>query len=581
MTAPRPPAAGSPQPVPSLAGLHAYAPPRHLAPVDLVLSGNEGDHPPAALFADLAADAPRLLRSYPRPAVLERALAERMGIAPDRVFVAAGGDEVIDRACRAYLAPGRRIVLPEPTFVMFAHYAALAGAAVDRVDWPGGSYPLDEVLSRIGADTAIVTVVSPNNPTGAVATAADLQTLSAAAPHAVLIVDLAYTEYADVDLTAAALALPNAIVVRTVSKAWGLAGLRIGYGAGPPALLRPMRAAGGPFSVSGLSLALAERALRDGEERARHHVGVVRDERRALQAVLRDLGMETPDSQGNFALARTGDPVWLRDGLAGLGIAVRVFPGDDALADAVRITCPGDGAAFARLGHALRATCRPQAVLFDMDGVLADVSRSYRAAITQTAAHFGVDVDAAAIRAAKAAGDANNDWVLTHRLVSAAGGDATLAQVTEAFEKLYQGDEDQPGLHREETLLPDPARLRRLARRARLGVVTGRPRADAERFLHDHGLEDVFATVICMEDAPLKPDPAPVRAALAALDVEHAWLVGDTPDDVRAARAAGVVPLGVLAPGEGPADGEAGEILLRAGAARVLDHVDQIEELCP
>ena len=175
-----------------------------------------------------------------------------------RLWVESGA---IDRLCRAYLAPGRRIVMPQPTFVMLPYYAALAGAEIDAVPWREGPYPLEAVLDAVTEQTAVIVVVSPNNPNGAVATAADLRALAEAAPHAVLLVDLAYAEYADEDLTAAALSHPSAVVVRTISKAWGLAGLRVGYAVGSPELIAILRVAGGPFSVSGLSLAVAERAL--------------------------------------------------------------------------------------------------------------------------------------------------------------------------------------------------------------------------------------------------------------------------------------------------------------------------------
>jgi phosphoglycolate phosphatase-like HAD superfamily hydrolase len=106
--------------------------------------------------------------------------------------------------------------------------------------------------------------------------------------------------------------------------------------------------------------------------------------------------------------------------------------------------------------------------------------------------------------------------------------------------------------------------------------VTGRPRIDAERFLAQHAIVPLFTGVICREDAPLKPDPAPVRAALESLNVSGAWMVGDTPDDITAARAAEVVPIGILAPGE--RDGTA---LRAAGAARVLNRIEELLQCLP
>jgi histidinol-phosphate aminotransferase len=564
--------------VDALAAVAPYLPPRHPAPVDLLLAGNEGARPSAELLQWLAARGPEVLRRYPSAAELEATLAARLGVAPARVLVTAGGDEAIDRVCRGFLAPGRRAVVPQPTFVMLPHYAALAGAEIVSVPWPRGPYPLAAVLAAATAPAALIAVVTPNNPTGATATASDLGRLSAAAPHALLLVDLAYAEYADEDLTAAALALPNAIVIRTVSKAWGLAGLRVGYAVGPEPLIAVLRAAGGPFSVSAPSLALAQHALRAREADKDAHVAAVRGEREALRASLVQLGVDALPSQGNFVLARTPRARWLRDGLAGLGIAVRVFPEPD-LADAVRITCPGDAADLARLRSSLAAVLRPQALLFDLDGVLADVSRSYRAAIAETAAAFGVRVTGEDIARAKAAGNANNDWQLTHRLIAAGGGSATLADVTARFEEMYQGTAQQPGLRRHETVVPTRALLERLAAALPLGIVTGRPRRDAERWLAESGLAPLFGAVACLEDGPLKPDPAPVRMALERLGVASAWLVGDTPDDVRAARAAGVVPLGIPAPGEDHA--RAAPILFAAGAARVLRRLEEIAEVLP
>jgi HAD superfamily phosphatase len=110
-------------------------------------------------------------------------------------------------------------------------------------------------------------------------------------------------------------------------------------------------------------------------------------------------------------------------------------------------------------------------------------------------------------------------------------------------------------------------------------VVTGRPRRDAHHFLDLHGIADCFSAVVCMEDGPPKPAPDPVRAALRQLGVTRAWMFGDTVDDVRAARAAGVVPLGVLPPGD--PDPSLPAALFAAGAARVLDGVAAVQGLLP
>ncbi len=565
------------RPSPRVAARAAYRVPRHPAPIDLRLDANEGPAPPPSLARALADAGPDRLRAYPALASLEARLAAAHGVTPGQVIVTAGADEAIDRACRAMLGPGREIVVPVPTFEMIAHYAALADGDVVEVPWDKGPYPLDAVLDRASERTALVAVVSPNNPTGAVARPDDVRALCEALPHALVLVDLAYAEFGDGALQRAALACPNALVVRTLSKAWGLAGLRVGYALGSPEVIGWLRAAGGPYSVAAPSAYVAERWLDEGREAAQAFVGRVCEERATLSSSLADLGAEVYPSEANFVFARFADAPWVRDALAGLGVGVRAYPGHPRLASGLRITLPGEPAAFARLSAALAAALRPEALLFDLDGVIADVSRSYRRAVVETARSFGVDATPEAVAAIKRAGDANNDWVVTHRLVAAAGGRATFDEIKARFEALYQGAPGRPGLRETEGLLADRALLERLAARRPLGVVTGRPRRDALAFLERFGLAGLFRATVTMEDAPAKPSPAPVRLCLERLGVERAWLVGDTPDDVRAARAAGVVPLGVVAPGDERPATEAA--LFAAGAARVLDSLEDLARL--
>jgi histidinol-phosphate aminotransferase len=568
------------RPAPGLARITAYKVPRPVTPVDLHLDGNEGLAPPSAVLEGLVAQDPELLRRYPDARGLERLIAERLGVQTDHVLVTAGADDAIDRLCRAVLTTGRRMIVPEPTFSMIERFVLLAGGDFVSIPWTDVPYPIDAVLDAVDERTAAIAVVSPNNPTGGVATAEDVRRLSAAAPQALVLVDHAYMEFGGEDLTPLATSLSNVVVLRTLSKAWGLAGLRVGFAVARPELIGWLQTAGHPFAVSGPSLVLAHQWLEQGGSAVEAFVAEVRRERPLLEALLARLGGRVAVSQGNFAFARfdnaLDDALWVRDGLAGLSMGVRAFPGDPLIADAVRITCPGDRGDFERLTAGLETVLAPEAILFDMDGVLADVSRSYRQAIVETVRHFGEKITAADIAVETGLGDANNDWVLSRRLLSKRGVIVELEEVTRIFEALYQGTDQRPGLRESETLLVDRKVLEDLSRRYRLGVVTGRPRADAQRFLEKQAIAHCFDAVVCMGDAAAKPDPAPVRLALERLGVTRAWMVGDTPDDIRAARAAGVLPLGAAFQQDDPPDAEA---LLMAGAARVLDHPDELVAL--
>lgn len=336
--------------------------------VDLRLDGNQGRAPSPQFFAELAND-PELLRRYPTERSLEAQLAARHGVAADRVFVGAGADDVLQRLCRAVLQPGRQAIVPVPTFEMIERYVALSGAEAVTVPWSEGPWPRAAVLAALRPATALVAIVSPNNPTGLVADVDDLEAVAAAAPQALVLVDAAYAEFADERLTAAALRLPNAVVVRTFSKAHGLAGLRVGYAIAPAAVAGWLRAVGSPFTCGTFARAAAAQRLARGGDEVAAYVADVAAERAALTAHLRALGLDPLPSAGNFVFVRGGDPQWLADALRGLGIAVR------ALAGGVRITLPGDAAQFARLSAALAAAVAPDALLLDLDGVLADLER--------------------------------------------------------------------------------------------------------------------------------------------------------------------------------------------------------------
>jgi HAD superfamily hydrolase (TIGR01548 family) len=552
-------------------------------PIDLRLDANEGAVPPEAFLARCGltkADA----ATYPSTAALEALLAQEHGVAPGRVVVTAGADDAIERLCRVTCEPGRTALATDPTFEMIPRFVRAALGTLRSVPWLGGGFPVEAMADLADASTGLACVVSPNNPTGGVIQPQELERLRERLPGCPILVDLAYGEFAAADLTALAAAMPNTVVTRTFSKAWGLAGLRVGYAIADERLAGWMRQAGLPYAASGYSLEVARRWWVEGREVVGAYARQVMECREELERLLVTLGVTVTPSQGNFVFAKFEDAGLVADLLAGLGIAVRRYPPGGALADWLRISVPV-GKDYERLAAALRAVLAPGAIIFDMDGVLADVSLSYREAIVRTCASWGVAITREDVARIKEAGNANNDWIVTQRLLAQRGIEVELAEVTRRFEGIYQGTGDQPGLRSTESLLLSREVLAKLASRYSLGIVTGRPRADAMRFLREQGIGEVFDAVVCMEDAPIKPDPAPVRLCVkllgerASLSVGGAWMIGDTRDDVVAARGAGVVPIGVVAPRDDAA--VVNEKLLDAGAGRVLARTLDLLEMLP
>jgi histidinol-phosphate aminotransferase len=339
----------------------AYA--RSIAPegIRLKLDANEGaESSLEAMLATFRGAGAELLRRYPDAGALETALARRYDVDPSQVFVTAGADEAIDRCCRAYLGAGTSILLTDPTFEMFERYASLAGGAVDRVPWTPGPFPIDGMLARAGSKVGLIAVVTPNNPTGEVATVDGLRSLADAAPSALVVLDHAYAEYADEDLTAAALWMPNVVIVRTFSKAWGLAGCRVGYVMGPAGIIASLRAAGGPFTVAAPSIAFAAAQLEQGAAARDAHVSRVREERDRLFAFLDESDARPRRSQANFVYAELGArAAVVHAALRRQGVLVRLFAESRGSAGGLRITVPGHAVAFAELMAALSRALAP------------------------------------------------------------------------------------------------------------------------------------------------------------------------------------------------------------------------------
>jgi histidinol-phosphate aminotransferase len=344
-----------------LEGLSAYVAPPKDAGVDLWLDLNEGPGVSDRAMTALKSVSPEAVRRYAGAAALEARIAERWGIDAGRIVVTAGADAAIDAVCRVTLGPGRELLWHTPGFEMIERYARITGAGVRSVSWVEGAFPVAAYLDAVGDATGLMAVITPNNPTGGEVGLEDLLALADRAEEAgcVLMVDLAYGEFADADPTLALVERPNVVVLRTFSKALGLAALRVGYAIASEPVVGWLRTVVSPFPAATVAMAAAGAVLDDAEATALA-VERVRRERGALAKLLAGLGAEPWWGDGggaNFVLARFGSAeraAAVRGGLRERGIAVRAFGQKPGLEDAIRITCPGEQAAFERLSGALR-----------------------------------------------------------------------------------------------------------------------------------------------------------------------------------------------------------------------------------
>jgi HAD superfamily phosphatase len=224
-----------------------------------------------------------------------------------------------------------------------------------------------------------------------------------------------------------------------------------------------------------------------------------------------------------------------------------------------------------------------KALLFDMDGVLVDVSGSYRLAVQKTVAFFsGNTVSVSGVQAYKNRGGLNNDWDLTDAILRENGVYVERKTLVRKFQDYYLGQECNGLISKERWVLPVPI-LRRLEREYNLGIVTGRPYKDAQYVLERFQTLPYFPVVITIDDVPkrkAKPDPWSLELALERLMCASGFYLGDTVDDIRAAISAGLRPIGVVAPGlDGSSVASQKEILSSSGAWKVIDKIDLIEEV--
>jgi histidinol-phosphate aminotransferase len=283
---------------------------------------------------------------------LTAAAAARYGVSPDEVIVGAGADEILDVVAKAFLPPGSAAVIPAPTYSMYRVLTEQRGArvlAVPRRPRTEG-WSLDRAAVRRAAGSAnVVWLCSPNNPTalpepdGLVeALLDDLASDAAAAgrPAPVVVLDEAYAEFAGRSLTPLRESYPRLVVVRTASKAYALAGLRVGFAIATPAMIAELAPYRPPCSVSIVSISLVTAVLLDPEVLADNLARVVR-ERARLAAGLRDAGWDVAPSVTNFLLADFGSPERAdatAEGLLHHGLVPRTFGSGHPLAGCLRVT---------------------------------------------------------------------------------------------------------------------------------------------------------------------------------------------------------------------------------------------------
>ncbi|HSZ16627.1 MAG TPA: histidinol-phosphate transaminase [Terracidiphilus sp.] len=246
------------------------------------------------------------LTRYPEREPVEATVAAYLSLAPEQVALTNGVDEAIHVLFEAFLEAGDELLLPVPTYTMYEVYASATDARVVAVQSAEDlQLPYERLLASITPRTKIIAIANPNSPSGCVATRVQLLELARRAPQAVILVDEAYYHFHGETVIDQVGALPNLVVARTFSKAYGLAGLRLGLLAGPVELMRWVRRVLSPYSVNSLALACLPPALEDAAY-LEWYVSEVVTARSEFEAIVDRAGIRRWPSRANFVLVEIG-----------------------------------------------------------------------------------------------------------------------------------------------------------------------------------------------------------------------------------------------------------------------------------
>jgi histidinol-phosphate aminotransferase len=330
----------TPKARPNVEKMSGYTPGEQPRPGERVvkLNTNENPFPPSPRVVEAIRHIdPERLRRYPSPSAEDfRQTAARVhGVSPDMILAGNGSDEILAMAVRTYLGPGDLFAYPDPTYSLYPVLAEIGEVKVVTVPWAADwDLPIDALLAT-GARA--IFFANPNAPTGTLVRTSRVREL-AARFYGLLLVDEAYVDFAEENSLSLVREFANLVVCRTLSKGYGLAGLRFGYAIAAPAVVSEMNKVKDSYNCDAVAISAAAAALED-QDYARRTWEHVRAERARLSDALGRRGWQVIPSQANFVLATCpgGDGAAIYRALKGKGILVRYFdkPG---LTDKLRIT---------------------------------------------------------------------------------------------------------------------------------------------------------------------------------------------------------------------------------------------------
>jgi len=535
---------------------------------------------------------PQWVSAYPEYGKLIDKLASIYGVAAENILLTNGSDEGLFVITHTYIEPGvDSAIVSKPCFVVMPQSLQLAGATIVEVPvlFDDLSFDLKGIEAALDRGAKLAMFATPENPTGATIDSNVVLDWCKRYPQTLFVIDEAYIEFAsgpeagskrDIVLKESC-KLENLLVLRTFSKAWAMAGLRLGIVVGPEKSLDWLRRVRSPFCVNSAAVWTALNML-EQKEKVWQNALQVFERKKALVEELRKRHYQVNDGQSNCLLLSLGcNAKKATEYLQSNGLLIRNRSNSlgpitdsqglrkDPLWGKVRVNA-GTKAENDRFLELLDSFSRSYAVMFDLDGTLVDTTASFDATIEEIVRrHSGNGLNASELTDLRAEGGYNDDWVAAHELLRRRGVKVDLkdvvAEATPLYLKLALEHEKQ---YFDEDLLP-------LAReRHPLFIVTGRTRPEYDPIWGSR-LDPLFERVYCLFDVPGgKPKPAPDYLLKVKEDyaVSDGVYIGNSVDDMRAARQAGLAAIAVTTT-------MSEKTLKDAGAQLVLNSVNELKQV--
>ncbi len=511
----------------------------------------------------------KTINFYPAYENLISEIAKFNKVAENMIVATNGADEAFKYIYDAFINPNDEILSVTPAFSMPKQYAITAGANFIEIPYKEKwIFPIEDFLNRINDTTKMIMLTSPNSPTGDVLEEKDIEAILQKAQNSAVVIDETYASYYGVTHVNLIEKYENLIIIKSMSKDFAIAGLRLGYIISKSENINQIRKIVAPYSVNSIAALAGTISLQD-----KSHLQYVKDEisksKEYLMNELPRFAKNVYKSFANFILVDFGEQAeFYYKKLLFNGIKTKFFKTGECK-NCFRLTIP-------KLEDAKKIISILEAremIVFDMDGVLIDATNSYRKAIEKTFEFFaGKQTTPQAIQDVKNLGGYNNDWDLTEYLLNQEGIKPDKNLLIQKFQELYFGENGE-GLISKENLLIKKEELDKLSKKYDLAIFTGRPIKEAFFALKKFDIEKYFLYIITSDDLPpdkQKPDGMGLEIIKIVANPSKLFYMGDTRDDILAAVAAGVIPIGVLPPSD--KSDNLRKIMLNTGAKTVLNN---------